>query len=212
VAALLLMTLGTRIAEATTILSPVAVPVNTLGEWGLCCEIGSMLDQSGLDVGFKSGVTDFDHYQSLGPLHDPMFDEQEFFGESNTRSGTIVLDLGAPFPVDRMALWNEDSTGIKKMTVETSDDQDFLIDVTPQGTFRLDRPTRDADYPAQLFDFDSPTVRDRYVKIEIRCYATDLNNCGIGEVAFSVPEPTSALLFGLGLAGLAAGRRRLRTG
>jgi hypothetical protein len=98
------------------------------------------------------------------------------------------------------------------MTVSTSDDIDFLTGVSHQGSFLLPSPTRDVDYPAQILSFGLPTVQDRYVRIEFSCYSTDLDNCGIGEVAFSVPEPASVLLVAVGLAGLAVSRRRLRTG
>jgi hypothetical protein len=225
--ALLLVTLGPLGAGAAMILSPVAALSNTLGQESVCCDISHIFDQSGLSLGFTSGVTDFDVYIASDPLHSAYFNavwrpedypdpwdtafDQEFFGPVGTLSGTIVLDLGGTHLVDRLALWNEDSTGIEVMQVRTSDDPNFLVGVTDHGSFSptanayIDPPT---DYPAEVFALSM--VFDRYVEIDLTCNANPDNNCGIGEIAFSVPEPTTALLLGLGMAGLAVGGRRPR--
>jgi hypothetical protein len=203
--ALLLATLGPREADATVILSPVAVLVNTLGQESNCCDIGAIFDQSGLSLGFTSGVTDFDNYLALDPRHSPWFQDQEFFGPVGALSGTIVLDLGASFLVDRLALWNENTTGIAEMMVSTSDDVDFLLGVTHHDTFFPTPNTPLEDYPVEVFALSA--AHDRYVRIEFTCNENEWSNCGIGEIAFSVPEPASVFLFGLGLAGLAARRR-----
>jgi hypothetical protein len=211
--ALFLVTLGPVAAGATTILSPVAAPVNTVGEWGTCCDIGNAFDQSGLSLGFTSGVTDFDVYMASSPMHSFNYLDQEFIGPEDVLSGTIVLDLGASFLVDRLAFWNEDATGVAEMTVSTSDDPNFVVGVTDHGTFfPTDNPYTDpgTDYAADVFALYP--AHDRYVRLDITCPDTSLNTCGIGEIAFSaIPEPTTALLLGLGMAGLAVRGRRPRT-
>ena len=212
--ALLLATLGPRKADATVILSPVAVLVNTLGQEPSCCDIGAIFDQSGLNVGFTSGVTDFDSYMASNPLHsfewrNPVtLADQEFFGPVDALWGTIVLDLGASLLVDRLTLWNENTTGFAEMTVSTSDDVTFYDGVTHHGTFFPTPNTILSDYPGEVFALSA--AQDRYVRIEFTCNENEWSNCGIGEVAFSVPEPAGVFLVGLGLAGLAARRRKLR--
>ena len=76
--------LVSSVTQATVIMSPVAAPVNTLGEFGACCDIGNSIDGSGLAPGFISGVTDFDAYLALNPLHSFAFLNNEFFGEDSS--------------------------------------------------------------------------------------------------------------------------------
>ncbi|MCI0408632.1 MAG: PEP-CTERM sorting domain-containing protein [Acidobacteria bacterium] len=199
------------VVQATVIVSPVAAPVNTLGEFGACCDIGNSIDGSGLTPGFVTGVTDFDAYLALNPLHDLGFQDQEFFGAQGVLSGTVVYDLGGVVFIDRMALWNEDSTGIAVMNVRSALDLPFTTGVVDHGLFNpVDNPIN-VDYPAEVLALN-PTPA-RFVEMELRCVDTDFNNCGIGEVAFSAtpqeaPEPASLVLLGIGILGLSLTRRR----
>ena len=54
-------------AEAGLIVAPVGVTANTMGDPLL--SIGKTFDQSGLNVGYTSGVTDFDAYVAGTPTH-----------------------------------------------------------------------------------------------------------------------------------------------
>ena len=110
-----------------------------------------------------------------------------------------------------MALWNEDSTGIQTMNVRSALDLAFTAGVVNHGGFSpADNPIN-VDYPAEVFGLTATPAR--FVEMNFGCVETGFNNCGIGEVAFSVgrqeaPEPASLGFLAIGIFGLGLTRRQ----
>jgi len=199
--------------RAGMIVSPTSVVANTLGDFDEFRDIGNTIDQSGLSLGFTSGVTDFDTYIGWSPTH--AYDSSNppnnaWFGASGNNTGHVDFDLGQQLNVLQLALWNDDYHGASSITISTSNDSAFGTSANV-GTFtpyEHGNPNHDP-LPAQVFDLTDSAAR--FVRIQINAtYGHELT--GWGEVAFdtsAVPEPTTALLLACGLAGLAAaGRRR----
>ena len=200
-------------ARAQAIFSPIAVPVNTAGDFDASADIGQTIDQSGLFTGFASGVTNFDSYIASNPLHDQGFSGREWFSAGGVTTGTIVYDLGAGAGFDRLALWNEDSIGIATMTVDASNDLSFSVGVTSFGVFAPTNNPEGANYPAQVFAL-APTSA-RYVRLQVQA-PVGAAFVSMGEIAFrsaavvAVPEAgTLALaLPALAMVGTIVIRRR----
>ena len=199
----------TGAASAATIVSAVsATATDDVGN-----TIGRTIDQSGLNVNYISGVTDFDAYMALNPIHSLIFVGNEWFTNSNVVSATLVFDLGSVMAIDRLALWNEDAAGFGFGRVSTSVDgsnYSFLTNITP-----TDNPLN-VDYGAEVFGFGVTAAR--YFQIEVRdCPQPDPNGniytgCAMGEIAFSavnvIPVPAAGLLVLTGIAALGLARRR----
>jgi hypothetical protein len=192
-------------ATAGAILSPTSGTINSGGPG-----FGSLDDtfnHSGLITDFISGVTDFDEYLALDPIHVFEADGNEWFSELEITSASVTYDLGAAKNIDRLALWNEDASGIGALSLFTSTDNvtfTLLTSVVPTDN------TLNVDYPADVFSFG--TVTAQYIRFDMSgCPQAPsiLNACAIGEVAFrevdgvSVPEPGTVVLLGIGIAGLA---------
>lgn len=204
--------------NATVILSPTAISQNTLGDRDGNVDIGNVIDQSGLSSAFTSGVTDFDTYLGSNPTHSFLAQNNEWFAPDGEFFGAIDFDLGAVYDVDRIAIWNEDATGVAGFELFTSLDSTFAAS-TSFGIFALTNNTRDVDYLADVISLGTISSA-RYVRMSLLGFHPDEFNvadqASLGEVAFSVtaandvPEPASLVLGGLGL--LAAGTVRRRRG
>lgn len=202
---------GTAVTQAATIVSPVGVASNTIGEYpGLPPSLS--FDQSGLSTGFVSGVTNFDTYIASNPTHSFVY-TTEWWWPTGTSSGTIVYDLGATYNIDRLAFWNEESAGVSSLSVYISND---LFPSAFAGTFTpTDWPV--ADYSADIFSFGS-SFSGRYVRFDLvgGYQGSSFPFGAVGEVAFStgsapIPEPGTMMLLGSGLVGLAGwGRKKFR--
>ncbi len=74
-----------------------------------------LLDHSGLATDFTSGVTAWEGYNAsdlCGSLHVPGAGDFEFWGLAQADLGHLILDMGFEGTWDRMAIYNEETTGL----------------------------------------------------------------------------------------------------
>ena len=196
-------------ADAGVIFSPTSGIINSGGPgFGTLTET---INQAGLLSNFVSGVTDFDTYLATNPLHTLVFFGNEWFSNSGTTSASVTYDLGSLTNIDRLALWNEEGSGIGTLNLFHSSDG---INFAPLalGLRPTDNPF--ANYPADVFSFAS--VNTRYIRFDMSdCPQPDpgsFSACAIGEVAFrkaTVPEPASVLgLLAIGVLGAGSALKR----
>lgn len=206
-AAIALSAVAGSAAAAGQIIAPVSAVIDASGPgFG---SISNTIDQSGLSAGYVSGVTMFNPYIASGPRHTTAFPGFEWFSNSGTTTAQVTYDFGSMVTIDALALWNEESSGIGKLTLSAPGHFDFLS-VAP-----FDNPL--SSYPAEVFTFGAITTQFLTFKMS-GCPQPDPGSfpgCAIGEVAFrtasaGVPEPTTwaLMLAGVGLAGAALRRRR----
>ncbi|MBA3975174.1 MAG: coagulation factor 5/8 type domain-containing protein [Candidatus Solibacter sp.] len=199
------------IATAAVIVAPVAGVINSGGPG-----FGSLADtfnQNGLSSGYVSGVTDFDVYLGTNPTHTTTFGGFEWFSNSGTSSASVTYDLGSVMQIDRLALWNEESSGIGSLDLYGSTDN-VTFNLIVSGLLPTDHAL--VNYGADVFNLGATNAR--YVRFDMSgCPQPNngtFNACAIGEVAFSsggagaIPEPGTAVLLGLGIAGLGLIRRK----
>jgi hypothetical protein len=199
--ALLATVLGLGLASAThadTITA--AVSATASSDAGPGFGIGNTINQSGLNIGYVSGVTDFDVYLAMNPLHTIVALNNEWFTAGGVTSATVTYNLGSILNIDRIALWNEESSGFGQGIVSTSSDGtvfSLLTTINP-----TDNPL--ADYGAQVFGF--ATTAAQYFRFELSgCPQPNpggFPGCAIGEMAFSSTVPVPGPIAGAGLPGL----------
>ncbi len=168
------------------------------------------LDQSGLSVGYTSGVTDFDTYFAGNPAH-TLSGVNTHFLSSSSAPGTIDFDLGAVTALDGFALWNwhnsNGGVGVTSVSVFSSNDAAFTS-TTSLGTFGFSLvPTT-----AQLVEFSSQ-ASTQYVRLSL---SGNGNLIGFGELAFeqaeaNIPAPPIYWLFGAGIFGLVSTIKRKKS-
>jgi hypothetical protein len=185
----LLMLSTTGNASATgLIFSPVSGVINNGGTG-----FGSLADtynQNGLVTKFVSGVTDFDSYLSINPTHTYAYAGNEWFSNFGTQSTTVTYDLGSVRSIDRLALWNEDASGIGRLNLAYSTDN-ITFSSLAAGLTPFNNALNSA-YPADVFAF--ATTNARYVRFEAsECRQSVFAACALGEVAFSISNPTASV-------------------
>lgn len=192
---------------AAVIKAPTGVHTNTMGEY--YGPLSWSFDQSGLSLGYTDGVTDFDAYMGMSPVHTIAYYGNEWF--SNASSGLIVYDLGASYLVDRVALWNEESGGISELGLFTANMFDLSDSMAGGVHSPTDHTQGGGSYAADVFVLAGGARMARYIGFE--CVGPNLppdwNGISIGEMAVSVvPEPASVAFLAAGVAALALRKRR----
>jgi hypothetical protein len=189
--------LGTTAVCGTTIRSPTVVLGTDLGTFDPITPLENMINQSGLDKSFTSGVTDFDEYFTTGasPFAQANGDNnwQSDFTFNLPLMGFVDFDFGAVYSIDRLAIWNRSLENVKILTSPTS-----INDVAEVASLRL---TNHLNFPfSYVHEFvDLGGAHDvRFLRIEIdSAYKFDITDTFayaiVGEVVASAAPIDSEL-------------------
>lgn len=204
-----------------TLLSPVAVVGNSMGEYNASVPTLNMINHSGLVKPFTSAVTGFDTYFDFSPTPNGLIsfvnNWQSQIQTTLPFTGTVDFDLGGTWWIDRVAFWN---VSLEDIRVSISDSPTGPWQEI--GQYRLqNRLFYFSSYPHEIVDLGGE-YEASYLRIQVdSAYKSSVSNTFaygiVGELAVSaaltpLPEPGSGLLAAagfLGLVGIARGRRRM---
>ena len=191
------------------IISPTGAVINVGGPgFGT---INDTFNHAGLITNFVSGVTNFNAYIGGNPLHDFVFINGEWFSNLPSTTATVTYDLGGARLIDRLALWNEDASGIGRLSLLTSLDN---ITFSALGAFSPTDNPLNVNYGPDTFSFATTNARYvRFVMTGCPQAPSIFDACAIGEVGFRVaeipePETYALMLAGLGVLAFVARRSR----
>jgi hypothetical protein len=189
-------------AQASLIVSPVSITTN-MGN-GFSGNIQNVINKSGLDTLFVSGVTNFNTYNPSAVSIQNVA-EAQWWSAANVTSGFIDFDLGFTYLIKSLALWNDNFIfGVRDFRVFVSNQADFSAS-TLVGSFT-------ANYDQLLGqEFDSTDTTARYVRFQVLntySYSANLNEVAFEvDAAQSVTEPGSLVFMFAGIFALLVGRR-----
>ena len=196
---LMVVVLVAATVRAGAMLSPVAVLGTDLGTFDSTTPVVNMINQTGLDKPFVSGVTDFDTYFTTGnqPFGQGNFvnNWQSDFSFNLPLTGFVDFDLGSVQTIERMAIWNRSLQDVQILVSETLGGP-----MEVAGSFTL---TNHLNFPfsyvPQILTLDD-AFEARYLRIEIdSAYKFDVSDTFayaiVGEVVVE-SLPSSAALPG----------------
>ena len=197
--------------QAGPILQPAAATASSQFS-GVFGDPANAISQSGLSVGYRSLVTDFDTYIASNSTHIGSTASFVWFARFGAPFPiTFDFDLGGTFLIESFAMWGDNQSLPTKQYVNAfellADDNPAFSSPTSLGSFNY---TNVGTGP-EVFTF--ATTSAAHVRMVIRSNHGS-NNRGFGEGAFEVTdvlEPTTLALFSLGLVGAGLARRRKRT-
>jgi hypothetical protein len=169
-------------------------------------------DQSGLSIGYTSGVTDFDTYITSGPTAFHDFGDSVWSPPSGVRSGNFDFALGGTYLVSAMAFWNAigDPSSVRQFSLLLDDNASFS---SPDnvGTFTASNSLGTGqNTAAEVFNFADTSAS--FVRLQILNTWSDSSFSTVfNEAAFrvsAVPEPTTSALFCVGIAAFLLRRGR----
>lgn len=174
--------------------------------------LGNLIDQSGLSIGYVSGVTDFDSYTASTTACYGCTPGEDAFRElggvaSDVEGlGSITFDLGSTQSISGMAIWNQAGSA----SLNTFD---LWANGSLIGSYAMNGNSQDFPQPASSFSFS--TVTTQFVTMRITSNFGYTGGTILNEVAFesasAVPEPESYALALAGLAVLGLVGRRSRS-
>lgn len=196
-------------ASASTIVAPVtASATSTFISTGNNYSINNTINQSGLSLGYESGVTDFAAYLASKPMHTSAANNAEWFSQDYSKikkkkqaSKTSVSGLSVTYgfsklmAIDSFVLWNEEFAGLGTTQLQSSVDgitYTLLNTITPIPS-KFAPNGQIVPYLAQVFPFELTSML--FFRLVINdCPGpppkkSKFRGCGIGEVAFSAVPP-----------------------
>lgn len=207
-----LLLIGTA-AQAGPVIQATSA-TSSLGSYSAQYLPGYAIDQSGLSAGYISGVTDFATYVATTTSVAGGSSFNTWFSSAGVLTGNFDFALGGAQTIQSFALWDDPQAalqGVNNFTLLASNTSSFATSIN-LGTFTA----LDTDIHAQVFNF-APTTAS-YVRMQINSNFGSTFVTGFVEGAFqgasapptAIPEPFTLSLFGTGLAGVVALRRRRR--
>jgi len=168
-----------------------------------------LINQSGLSVGYTSGVTDFNTYITSGVTHTSLPINTRWASTANNPFGNLDFDLGGAFTIKKLAFWNmggDSASGVVNFSL-FADDNAAFSSPTLLGSFTADPFTGPfAAVVPEVFSF--PATSADFVRLRITSNHGSIVTQA-GEVAFEiVPEPGTLGLLGLGGVMVIVRRRR----
>lgn len=155
-------------ASAQVMFSPTAVLGSNLGAFSAQTPLSHLIDQSGVEKPFSSGVTAFDTYfavphQTLA-RNDPDSNWQSEAQFTLPVQGYVDFDLGGSRTISKVGLW---SVSAQDVTVRVAEDPSALATAPAAGNFTLiNRTAFVFSYGADVLTLASPR-RGRYLRLDI---------------------------------------------
>lgn len=159
---------GSSLGFAQVMLSPTAVVYSSISSYNDSLSVTNMINQSGVETPFVSGVTSFPTYFTEPHL---MWANSGNGGGNNWWStltfdpgyqGYVDFDLGAVYSINGLAIWNQ---SLSNVTVKVLTDLGGAEQVV--GDFNLiNRQNYFSSYPVDMLPF-ATTYQARYVRLVI---------------------------------------------
>lgn len=185
------------LAHGQIMLSPTAVLGTDLGTFSGEVPLTHLIDQSGIEIPFISGATDFDSYfapaNQTFALNSPASNWQSAVDFDLPQQGWIDFDLGSVRTVSKLAIWNITAENI---TLAIANNPAELASAPVAGSFRLtDHTSFPFSYRVDLVTLPSP-AQGRYFRLGVEStylLSPELrfSYVIIGEVAVSATPATT---------------------